>query len=92
MTAKEVVKSVMKSRHFTYVTIAEKLGYQRGSNVSNMVNRGNMTIDTLLKILDTMGCELVVKSKLSDKQAWVVDNKPEIKTVSDKEEEELKGA
>lgn len=89
MNTMDVVKSVMKSRHFSNKALAEKLGYKNPSGVTNRLNSKNMGVDTLLKMCDVLGCEIVIKSKLSDKQSWVLDGKDEVKSVSDEEAKAL---
>ena len=86
MTTTEVVKQVMKTRNFTNQTLADKLGYKYASGVSERF-RSDMRVSTLLKMLDTMGCELVVRSKLSDKGQWVIDGKDD--KISPEEQREL---
>lgn len=77
MTAKEIIRSLMKTRGHTYESLANKMGYARPSGVSERVRDDNgMRISTLVKMLDSMDCELVVRSKLpKDKSEWVVEVK-----------------
>ena len=71
MTIKEVIRSIMDSRGFSNSTLAEKMGYKTPTGISERL-RGNMRVDVLLKMLDSMDCELVVRSKLADKSQWVI--------------------
>lgn len=86
MTTKEVVKDIMRSRNLTNQTLADKLGYKYASGVSERF-RSDMRISVLLRMLDAMGCELIVCSKLSDKGQWVIDDKPS--TITEDEQKEL---
>lgn len=70
---KEIMKEIMKLRGFTNQTLAEKCGYTTASGVSTKLARSNgMRVDTLVKFLEAMDCELVIRSKLKDKSEWKV--------------------
>ena len=73
MNSKKIVREVMKLRGHTYESLANKLGYEKPNRVSERL-RGTteMRVDTLVKLLSEMDCELVIKSKLQDKSEWVV--------------------
>lgn len=72
MTGKEATKTIMKDRGYTYKTLADKLGYAHHSSVSERLKEASadMRVDTLVKMLEAMDCELVVRSKLKDKKEW----------------------
>ena len=75
MTAKEIVKEIMKMRGHTLESLREKLGYKGVTAVANRLNdkaTKDMSVDTLVKFTAAMDCEVVVRSKLADKQEWVV--------------------
>ena len=85
MNAKNTVKEIMKIRSHNYRTLAEKLGYvtQNGDTLTSGVSerlRGTqeMRVDTLVKFLEALDCELIIKSKTADKQEWKI-------TLEDKE-------
>ncbi len=70
---KKIIRMIMLLRGYTYVNLADKMGYNTATSISNMVNREKgMRVDNLLRLLDAMDCELVVRSKLADKSEWVV--------------------
>lgn len=78
MNAKQIVSEVMKKRGFTNSALAEKLNYPTPSGVSERLRgKQDMRVDTLVKFLEAMDCEVIVKSKLSDKEQWVIDLKQE---------------
>lgn len=78
MKARVIVKELMKLRGHTYQSLSNKLGYANASGVSRRIgDTGEMSVATLLKFLESMDCELVIKSKLDDKTIWVVDDKEE---------------
>lgn len=78
MTSKDIVKDIMKLRGHTYESLAEKLGFKHASGLSERLRPGaaDMRIDTLLKMLDAMDCELVIRSKMpKEKAEWTVEGK-----------------
>lgn len=73
MNSKKIVRDIMKMRGHTFESLAKKLGYEKPNRVSERLrNSGEMRVDTLVKFLSEMDCELVIKSKLQDKEEWVV--------------------
>lgn len=77
MNSKDTVKEIMKLRGHNLRTLAKKLGYvtQNGdvlpTGVSNRLSGAQeMRVDTLVKFLESLDCELVIKSKTADKQEW----------------------
>ena len=73
MNSKKIVRAIMKKRGHTYESLANKLGYEKPNRVSERLrNDGEMRVDTLIRFLTEMDCELVIKSKLQDKEEWVV--------------------
>ena len=79
MNAKSTVKEIMRVRGHNYRTLAKKLGYitQNGdvlpTGVSNRLSGAQeMRVDTLVKFLAELDCELVIKSKTADKQEWEI--------------------
>lgn len=75
MTAKEIVREIMKTRGYTLELLREKLGYSGVTAVANRLNSKttkDMSVDTLVKFTAAMDCEVVIRSKKTDKQEWVV--------------------
>lgn len=70
----EVVKALMKAKGFSGKTLAEKLGYNTASAVTNRLQSKTMTVEKLIELLDAMDCELVIKNKVGDKESYVLDN------------------
>lgn len=70
---KKIIRTIMLLRGFTNATLAEKLGYTTPSGVSNVICReGGMSIDKLVSLMSAMDCEVVIRSKLADKNEWVI--------------------
>lgn len=63
MRVQDVVREVMTVNGVSQQTLSEKLGYKRQTNVSELLRGRSMRVDSLLKMLDVMECELVVVSK-----------------------------
>ena len=79
MNAKNTVKEIMKIRGHNNRTLASKLGYitQNGdvlpTGVANRLSGSlEMRVDTFVKFLAELDCELVVKSTTADKQEWKI--------------------
>ena len=71
---KETIREVMNAKGFTNALLAEKCGYNTSSGVSTKFERKTMNVDTLIKFLEAMDCELVIRSKTTDKSEWVLKN------------------
>ena len=74
MNGKKTVVEIMKARGFTNELLSKKLGYKTASGVSERL-RGvqDMRVDTLVKFLEQMDCELIIRSTTKDKKEWKVD-------------------
>ena len=74
MNAKQIVSEIMKKRGFTNAALAEKLNYPTASGVSERLRgKQDMRADTLVKFLEAMDCEVIIRSKLSDKMEFKVE-------------------
>lgn len=71
---KETIREVMNAKGFTNALLAKKCGYNTPSGVSTKFERKTMNVDTLIKFLEAMDCELVIRSKTTDKSEWVIKN------------------
>lgn len=75
MNAKQTVAEVMNLRGWSQKKLAEKLGYSTVTGVANRLNGKNtkdMNVNTLVKFLSLMECEVVVRSTTKDKTEWVI--------------------
>ena len=77
MESKEIIKAIMAERGFSQSGLARKLGDSRASGVTERLRSGgkDLNLDTLIKFLDALDCELVVRSKLKDKGEWKVGDR-----------------
>lgn len=73
MLAKDVIIERMDDRGFTNQALADKLGYAFASGVSQRLrNKSGMRVDVLVKMLEALDCELVVRSTTLPKKEWVI--------------------
>lgn len=70
----EIVKALMKAKGYSGKLLAEKMGYNTPSAVTNRLQSKTMTVEMLIKLLDAMDCELIIKDKAGKKEAFPVDN------------------
>jgi transcriptional regulator with XRE-family HTH domain len=73
MDLQSVLKALINARGYTYKTIGTLLGGKTTQAISDRLNkRSSMSVDTLLKFLDILGCELVIRDKNEKKDVWVI--------------------
>lgn len=86
----EIVKTLMKEKGFSGAKLAEKLGYNTASAVTNRLQSKTMTVEKLIELLTAMDCELVIKNTVGNKESFVVDdeNRCEAKVYKKKAGEE----
>lgn len=75
MNEKQVVREVMKLRGWSQPTLATEAGFNNQSNISGLLNnnKNGIRIDNLFKMLNAMGCEIVVRDKMGSKKEWIID-------------------
>lgn len=79
MTSRDIILENMKSQGITNKALAERLGYLYASGVSERLRGSNsMKIDVLLKFLDVLDCDLVVRQR-ENNQEWVIGDESENK-------------
>lgn len=62
MQASEVIRNIMSDKKITQGEITQRLGMKSQSGVSQALNR-DMKTSMLLRFLESMDCELVVRDK-----------------------------
>ena len=65
MNEKEIIREIMSLKGYTQTLVAEKAGLKRQSNMSEMLRSKNLRVDNLVRLLEAMDCELVIRSKTS---------------------------
>ena len=75
MTEKDVVRKVMAIRDWSQPKLAKEAGFKSQSNITGLLNnnQNGIRIDNLFKMLNAMGCEIVVRDKMGSKQEWIID-------------------
>ena len=80
MNSKQAVAQIMKDRGYNNTTLSTKLGYAHPSGISERLRgKQDMRVDVLVKLLEVLDCQLVIKSSLDDKKEWLIsdsDNEP----------------
>ena len=72
MQANEVVKGLMSDKKITQGEITKLLGMKSQSGVSQALSR-DMKISMLIRFLDCMDCELIVREKASSTEYTITD-------------------
>ena len=70
----ETTIHIMRLNHITYDELAKRTG-QSGGNVYNALNKSkNIYVSSLLKMLDCMGYDIVVRQKGKTDGGYIIDN------------------
>lgn len=75
MTEKEIVREVMSIRKWSQADLAREAGFKSQSNITGLLNnnKNGIRIDNLVKMLDAMGCEVVVRDKMGSGKEWRIE-------------------
>lgn len=75
MTEKDVVRKVMEVRKWKQPELAKKAGFASQSNITGFLNNNSKGIrfDNLFKMLDAMGCEIIVRDTMGTEKEWKID-------------------
>lgn len=72
MQANEVIKTLMSNKKITQGEITQRLGMKSQSGVSQALSR-DMKTSMLLRFLESMDCELIVKDKTTGEEYAITD-------------------
>lgn len=73
MNIDKIIKEIIARKGYTQKSLAHKMGFDHTSGISEKLRRKEgMRVDTLVKILDAMDCEIVIKSK-TNKDEWRIE-------------------
>ena len=73
MTAKNILKELISIRKWSQKKLATEAGLKAQTNVTGILNRGKtMTVENLLLLANTMGCEVVIRDKMGSGTEWIV--------------------
>lgn len=76
MDERQILREAMSVFGTNQTQLAHKLGYKKQSGVGNILQR-NMSINVLVRILNAMDCDLVVRSRKAVKAPGGVEYVPE---------------
>jgi transcriptional regulator with XRE-family HTH domain len=63
MNEKQIVREAMKVRGLTQAMLADAAGLKNQSNVSEILRGQTLKTQTLVKLLDAMGFDLIIKDR-----------------------------
>lgn len=73
MNVRETLKKLIKDNHTSQSELATKMGYSNNTGISRIGQRNNMNTDTLIKLCDILGYEVILKPKHGeDRQARTI--------------------
>ena len=73
MNAIELSKQLMSETGTTYQKLADDTELGTASNLYQMLSRKDLKVSTFVKILDAMGCQLIVENLETDED-YIIDN------------------
>lgn len=81
MREQDVIKKALRTLKITQTKLAERLGYASQAGVAQIVGRDrkSITVQLLAKVVDAMGCELVIRSKSDPSLEWIITAEEESK-------------
>lgn len=71
MNANDIIKSAMATKGVTQKGLAQKAGIKNQSQISEMLSRNSVKADVFAKLLNGMGCDVIVRDRVSSKE-WVL--------------------
>lgn len=74
MNDKQIVKDAIAHAGISQAALSERIGYANKTSLATMLSRpSDLRMNVLLKILDALGFEVVVRAKnKADKTEWVL--------------------
>lgn len=63
MTIKAALLKLIADNNSTQTDLATRMGYKRQSAISMVLQRGNLTVETLQKICNVYGYEITIQPK-----------------------------
>lgn len=75
MNEKEIVRTIMSLRKWSQADLAREAGFKSQSNITGLLNnnKNGIRIDNLVKMLNAMGCEVVIRDKMGSGNEWKVE-------------------
>lgn len=69
---KTIIKSAMANRNYTQAALAKDAGWNNQSSLSTAINRENPSLETILRIMDAMGYDVVIKDRKNQTTSWTI--------------------
>jgi hypothetical protein len=63
MQINKAIRSLMKEKNISLISMAKAIGKQRGNDVSSRLLSPNMTFDKAVEMLDVLGYEIVIQER-----------------------------
>lgn len=75
MNEKDIVREVMGIRKWSQADLAREAGFKSQSNITGLLNnnKNGIRIDNLVKMLNALGCEVIVRDKMGSGKEWKVE-------------------
>lgn len=63
MKISDAIKTAMKNQKTTQVQLAERIGASSQSVIAQRLRMNNLSVDTVIEMLDAIGYEMVIQEK-----------------------------
>lgn len=74
MNEKQIIRQCMAQRGFNQTMLAEAAGFARQSNISELLRSKNLRVDNMLRLLNAMGYDVIVKDRnAKSKMQWTIE-------------------
>lgn len=70
---KAIIKSAMANRNYTQAALAKDAGWKNQSSLSTAINRDNPSLETIVRIMDAMGYDIVIKDRKNQTTSWPIE-------------------
>ena len=70
---KKIIKSAMANRGYTQAALAKDAGWKNQSSLSTAINRDNPSFETLFRVFDAMGYDIIVKDRKNQTTSWTFE-------------------
>lgn len=74
---KTIVGSAMRNRNYTQAVLAKEAGWKNQSSLSTAINRDNPSLETIFRIFNTMGYDIIIKDRKNQTTSWTLTLEPE---------------
>lgn len=82
MYINQAIRSLMKSKNISLLSMAKSLGKQRGNEISSRLRSENMSFNSAVEMLNVLGYEIVIqerKSGIRRADQIVIDQSDDVK-------------